>query len=116
MGVIGIIIVMVGVFLMVSSRNIKKLKAELEDERVSSDMWDRLDFDKDGHISDIEFEAYKVIRDGGKKKTGKVESGESDDAEDSGTDEEEEMSIEEMAGQVEEEDEGDLSGKGRYDF
>jgi len=117
MGVIGIIIVMVGVFLMVSSRNIKKLKAELEEERVSSDMWDRLDFDKDGHISDIEFEAYKVIRDGGKKKAGtKSGSDDTEDAEDSGTDEEEEMSIEEMAGQVEEEDEGDSSGKGRYDF
>ena len=102
---------------MVSSRNIKKLKAELEDERVSSDMWDRLDFDKDGHISDIEFEAYKVIRDGGKKKAEvTIDSEVEEDSEDSATEEAEEMSIEEMAGQVEVEDEDDPSEKGRYDF
>ncbi len=111
MGVIGIIIVMVGVFLMVSSRNVKKLKAELEDERVSSDMWGRLDYDKDGDISDLEFEAYKVIRDGGKKVVGldseSDETEDADDAESSAT----ETSIEEMASQ----DEDDSPGKGRYD-
>ncbi|MGY8702598.1 MAG: hypothetical protein ACKVHH_07845 [Candidatus Poseidoniales archaeon] len=43
-------------------------------------MWDRLDYDKDGDISDLEFEAYKVIRDGGKKAA--VLDSESDDTED----------------------------------
>ncbi|MCS5536598.1 MAG: MSCRAMM family adhesin SdrC, partial [Candidatus Poseidoniaceae archaeon] len=113
MGVIGIIIVMVGVFFMVSSRNVKKLKAERDEALVSTDMWDRLDFDKDGNISDLEFEAYKVIRDGGKKKPEtKSDFDDTEDTEDSTTDETEEMSIEEMAGQ----DEDDSSGKGRYDF
>jgi hypothetical protein len=99
---------MVGVFLMASSRNVKKLKAELEDERVSSDMWGRLDYDKDGDISDLEFEAYKVIRDGGKKAVVlDSESDETEDAESSAT----ETSIEEMAGQGED----DSPGKGRYD-
>ena len=97
---------------MVTSRNVKKLKAELEDERVSSDMWDRLDYDKDGHISDLEFEAYKVIRDGGKKKIKvKIESEDAEDAEDA-EDSVTETSIEEMAGQGED----DSPGKGRYDF
>jgi hypothetical protein len=107
-GVIGIIIVMVGVFLMVSSRNIKKLKGELEEAHIATDMWGRLDYDKDGDISDLEFEAYKVIRDGGKKTVVlDSESDDTDDAESSAT----ETSIEEMAGQGED----DSPGKGRYD-
>jgi hypothetical protein len=65
---------------MVSSRNVKKLQDELEEAQLSTDMWDRLDYDKDGEISDLEFEAYKVIRDGGKKAA--VLDSESDDTED----------------------------------
>ena len=50
-----------------SSRKVKKLKRELKQASESKSTWERLDFDGDGIISDVEFEAYKVIRDKGAK-------------------------------------------------
>ena len=63
-----------------SSRKIKKLKKELGDAVGSNNVWERLDFDGDGEISDLEFEAYKVIRDEGKQpESSNKQDGDSDD-------------------------------------
>ena len=67
-----IIIQALGAFLLVliimqlmSSRKIRKLKQELDDITESKEEWERLDLDGDGKLSDLEIEAYKLIRDKG---------------------------------------------------
>ena len=60
-------IVLIGIIqIRYSSRKIKKLKQELEEVLESKSILERFDFDGDGEISDLEFEAYKVIRDKGR--------------------------------------------------
>ena len=50
-----------------SSRKIKNLKHELQEMSESKAAWERLDLDEDGELSDLELEAYKLIRDKGKQ-------------------------------------------------
>ena len=50
---------------LMSSRKIRKLKQKLGNIAESKEEWERLDLDGDGKLSDLEIEAYKLIRDKG---------------------------------------------------
>ena len=64
---IGFVLLMLLAKIGLSSRKIKKLKKELEELSESKAAWERLDLDEDGELSDLELEAYKLIRDKGKQ-------------------------------------------------
>ena len=63
MQIIGVIFLLMLVKLSLSSRKIKKLKQKMEEISQSKANWESLDLDEDGELSDLEFEAYKLIRD-----------------------------------------------------
>ncbi len=63
MQIIAVIFLLMLVKLSLSSRKIKKLKQKIEKISQSKSNWESLDLDEDGELSDLEFEAYKLIRD-----------------------------------------------------
>ena len=65
--VIGLIFLLLLAKVGLSSRKIKKLNKELEELSESKAAWERLDLDEDGELSDLELEAYKLMRDKGKQ-------------------------------------------------
>ena len=65
--IFGILVLLLFTKIGLSSRKIKKLKQELQELSESKSAWERLDLDEDGELSDLELEAYKLIRDKGKQ-------------------------------------------------
>ena len=65
--IFGIFVLLLFTKIGLSSRKIKKLKQELQELSESKSAWERLDLDEDGELSDLELEAYKLIRDKGKQ-------------------------------------------------
>ena len=64
--IVGFVVLMLFMKIGLSSRKIKKLKQKLQELSESKAAWERLDLDEDGELSDLELEAYKLIRDKGK--------------------------------------------------
>ena len=65
--IVGIVVLSLFMKIGLSSRKIKKLKQELQELSESKSAWERLDLNEDGELSDLELEAYKLIRDKGKQ-------------------------------------------------
>ena len=65
--IFGILVLLLFTKIGLSSRKIKKLRQELQELSESKSAWERLDLDEDGELSDLELEAYKLIRDKGKQ-------------------------------------------------
>ena len=63
MQIIALVFLVMLVKLSLSSRKIKKLKRQMEKISQTKANWESLDLDEDGELSDLEFEAYKLIRD-----------------------------------------------------
>ena len=63
--IVGLVVLLLFAEIGLSSRKIKRLKRELEKLTESKTEWERLDLDEDGELSDLELEAYKLIRDKG---------------------------------------------------
>jgi hypothetical protein len=60
---VGVLVVLMAIKMAFSSWKIKKLKQKLDETVESKTEWEKFDLDGDGEISDLEFEAYKLIRD-----------------------------------------------------
>ena len=67
--IVGVVVLLLFMKIGLSSRKIKNLKHELQELSESKAAWERLDLDEDGELSDLELEAYKLIRDKGNKPT-----------------------------------------------
>ena len=80
----GIVVLLLFTKIGLSSRKIKNLKQELQELSESKAAWERLDLDEDGELSDLELEAYKLIRDKGKQPDTAVEATESTELRDDG--------------------------------
>ena len=63
--IVGVVVMLLFMKIGLSSRKIKNLKQELQELSESKTEWERLDLDEDGELSDLELEAYKLIRDKG---------------------------------------------------
>ena len=61
--IVGVVVLLLFMKIGLSSRKIKNLKHELQELSESKAAWERLDLDEDGELSDLELEAYKLIRD-----------------------------------------------------
>ena len=59
----GILVLLMVIRMSFSSWKIKRLKQKLDETVESKTEWEKFDLDGDGEISDLEFEAYKLIRD-----------------------------------------------------
>ena len=82
--IVGIVVFLPFMKIGLSSRKIKNLKQELQELSESKAAWERLDLDEDGELSDLELEAYKLIRDKGKQPDTAVEAMESTELRDGG--------------------------------
>ncbi|MEC8242749.1 MAG: thrombospondin type 3 repeat-containing protein [Candidatus Thermoplasmatota archaeon] len=84
LSIVGVVVLLLFMKIGLSSRKIKNLKQELQELSESKAVWERLDLDEDGELSDLELEAYKLIRDKGKQPDTAVEAMESTELRDDG--------------------------------
>ena len=80
----GVLVLLMVIRMSFSSWKIKKLKQKLDETVESKTEWEKFDLDGDGEISDLEFEAYKLIRD-------KDRSSETDEEHDESPEDEEDL-------------------------